>query len=80
MGNQHKKIKGYRDLDQESLDMMNEFKVIESGFAELWKRAMAKPDTDKRHLAIARTKMQEVSMWAVRSVAQPADPFESEGE
>ena len=27
MDNQHKKIKGYRDLSQEEIDMMNEIKI-----------------------------------------------------
>lgn len=28
MDNQHKKIKGYRDLSQEEIDLMNEIKAI----------------------------------------------------
>ncbi|ANA48987.1 hypothetical protein PaMx41_ORF24 [Pseudomonas phage PaMx41] len=35
MDNQHKKIKGYRDLSQEEIDMMNRVKELGSQFEKL---------------------------------------------
>ena len=31
MDNQHQKIKGYRDLSQEEIDLMNEIKATQAG-------------------------------------------------
>lgn len=71
MDNQHKLIKGYRDLSQDEIDAMNELKAI----AETVKDALAKvgglPNVDQRCLAIARTEAQTAFMWAIRGIARP---------
>lgn len=76
MDNQHKKISGYRDLSQEEIDLMNQIKAQEKAIAEVFKKVMALPDTDKRSAALGRTSLEQGFMWMVRSVAKPNTPFE----
>ena len=52
MDNQHQKIKGYRDLSQEEIDLMNEGKALAElcarmlpSFASMWGRRPAKVKT-----------------------------------
>lgn len=71
MENQHKKITGYRDLSQDEIDMMNEIKSHGKLLAHMIDTLQATIDTDKRSVSIAKTKLQEGIMWAVRSVARP---------
>lgn len=71
MDNQHKKIKGYRDLSQEEIDLMNEVKEMSARVGELVKKLDANETLDKRWVAIARTDLQKGFMSAVRSIAQP---------
>lgn len=71
MENQHQKIKGYRDLTQEEIDLMNEGKEL----AEKCRVFLDKVDsfgvTDKRCSALARTNLQQGFMWGIRAVARP---------
>jgi hypothetical protein len=73
--NQHKQIKGYRDLSQAEIDGMNSIKAAEEDIAQLWKQIGKIEGVDPRALNIARTKLQEGFSWFVRAVAKPADPF-----
>jgi hypothetical protein len=69
--NQHKKIKGYRDLSEEEIAAMN--KVKEAG-VELEKLVLylgSLEDTDKRWVAIGQTDLQKGIMALVRSIAKP---------
>lgn len=75
MDNQHQKITGYRDLSQAEIDAMNEIKALEAQAGELMKRVQGIDGVDSRHLALARTNLQQGFMWFVRAVAKPADPF-----
>lgn len=75
MDNQHKQIKGYRDLNQAEIDGMNSIKAAEEDIAQLWKQVGKIEGVDPRALNIARTKLQEGFSWFVRAVAKPADPF-----
>jgi hypothetical protein len=76
MDNQHKQIKGYRDLSQSEIDGMNSIKALEADTAELYKQIQDIPGVDQRSLAIARTELQTAFMWFVRAIAKPADPFQ----
>ncbi len=65
-------IKGYRNLSQEEIDLINECKqkAIECG------QLCDKLDTftttiDKRWLAIGRTNLQQGFMAVIRSIAKP---------
>lgn len=75
MENQHKLIKGYRDLAQSEIDGMNSIKALEVDTGELFKQITEIDGVDQRSLALAKTKLQEGFMWFVRSIAKPADPF-----
>lgn len=69
--NQHKQIKGYRDLSQEEIDLMNEVKNISSHVGALAERIQAKDGIDKRWASIAITDLQKGFMALVRSIARP---------
>jgi len=87
MDNQHKKIKGYRDLTQQEIDMMNDIKTKGVELQELITR-VEKFNTDLsaeniegnkvtldaesyRWSAIAKTNLQQGLMALTRSVAKP---------
>ena len=76
MENQHKLIKGYRDLSQSEIDGMNSIKALEVDTGHLFKQISEIEGVDPRALALAKTKLQEGFMWFVRSIAKPADPFQ----
>lgn len=71
MDNQHKLIKGYRDLSQEEIDMMNRIKSLGSDLGDLITALDNLPDTDKRWVSIGKTDLQKGIMALVRSVAKP---------
>ena len=84
MENQHRKIKGYRELNQEEIDLMNEVKEKGVEVGELIKRIEAinhsmhvggdpKPfDSEaSRWSAIAKTHLQQGLMALTRAVAKP---------
>lgn len=71
MDNQHRKIKGYRELSQEEIDMMNEVKMFGPLFDELFSRLEAMEETDKRWLAIGKTDLQKGLMAVTRAIAKP---------
>lgn len=71
MDNQHKKIKGYRDLNQQEIDAMNTIKDLAAKVGDMIESLEEHPDIDKRWLAIAKTDLQKGFMSAVRSVAKP---------
>lgn len=71
MKNQHQHIKGYRDLTEEEIALMNEVKAKAAEVGALIDKLSATDGLDKRSVAIARTELQTGFMWAVRSIAQP---------
>lgn len=78
MDNQHKLIKGYRDLSAEEIALMNEAKAFGERLGELCGRLEAAEFAqtsdqvpDKRSLALAKTNLQQGMMWLVRSIAKP---------
>lgn len=71
MDNQHKHIKGYRDLSQEEIDAMNNIKNLASQVGDLINELKDDPNVDQRWLSIAQTDLQKGFMSAVRSVAKP---------
>jgi len=71
MDNQHKKIKGYRDLGQAEIDAMNQIKEKAAEVGELIETLEESPEIDKRWLAIAKTDLQKGFMAATRSIAKP---------
>jgi len=71
MENQHKKIKGYRDLSQQEIDDMNESKELAAQVGTLIEKLYTIESIDKRWLSIAKTDLQKGFMSMVRSIAQP---------
>lgn len=69
--NQHQKIKGYRDLSQEEIDLMNEGKALAEQVRVFTEKVQANADTDKRWLAIGITDLQKGFMAITRSIAKP---------
>ena len=70
MENQHRQIKGYRELSQEEIDLMNMVKVKGSEIGELIQK-LEEMDTDKRWLEIGKTNIQQGLMAVTRAIAQP---------
>lgn len=77
MENQHKKIKGYRDLSQEEIDLMNEIKGKGEELQKLINKLAATNAAtgghaiDMRWVGIGETDLQTGIMALVRSVAKP---------
>ena len=71
MKDQHEKIKGYRDLSQEGIDLMNEGKALAEQCGAYLEKLMGNEGTDKRAVALGKTNLQQGFMWAIRGVAQP---------
>ena len=77
MDNQHQKIKGYRDLSQQEIDLMNEAKELSVKVGELVEKLGAsdavptEAGIDQRWLSIAKTDLQKGFMSLIRSIAQP---------
>lgn len=71
MDNQHRQIKGYRELSQEEIDLMNQ---IKAKGAELGQLVQALRDTegiDQRWISIGATDLQTGLMALTRGVAKP---------
>lgn len=72
MENQHKKIIGYRGLNQAEIDAMNAVKAEGESIGNLLDSLEINVEgIDYRWLDIARTHLQEGIMAAVRSIAKP---------
>lgn len=72
LDNQHKKIRGYRDLSEEEIQAMNILKEAGSVLEAVLERVEALPvDLDMRWWAIGKTDLQKGLMAVTRAVAQP---------
>lgn len=71
MDNQHRQIKGYRELNQEEIDAMNEIKQKGAELGELVTKLKAQKGLDQRWVSIGATDLQTGLMALTRSVAQP---------
>lgn len=70
MGNQHRQISGYRELDQDEIGRMNQGKSMEYDCLAMFDRHI-KFGADPRWMAIAKTHIQQGFMAAGRAVARP---------
>lgn len=69
MDNQHRKISGYRELDQEEIDAMNAIKALGPQIEEV---VNSMPDSaDPRWKAIGVTDLQKGLMALTRAIAKP---------
>lgn len=71
MENQHREIKGYRELNAEEIALMNEVKAQGMALGMLVEKLRAQLDTDKRWVSIGATDLQTGLMALTRSVAKP---------
>ena len=73
MENQHRQIKGYRELSQAEIDAMNSVKDFGAKLGELIYQLEAQTPkiVDPRWLAIAKTDLQKGFMALTRSIAKP---------
>lgn len=71
MENQHRQIKGYRELGQAEIDQMNEIKQHGVVLGALVEKLRGTPDIDQRWLSIGATDLQKGLMALTRSVAKP---------
>ena len=74
MDNQHREIKGYRELNAEEIALMNEIKSKGVELGELVAKlrdAESRLDIDQRWVSIGATDLQTGLMALTRGVARP---------
>ena len=71
MDNQHRQIKGYRELTQVEIDLMNEIKTKGAELGELVNKLRTTEGLDQRWVSIGATDFQTGLMALTRSVTQP---------
>lgn len=72
MENQHRHIKGYRDLSEAEIALMNEIKAKGAELGDLVAKLRATEGLDQRWVSIGATDLQAGLMALTRGVAQPA--------
>lgn len=71
MENQHRQIKGYRELNEQEIAAMNEIKQKGAELGELVTKLRAAEGLDQRWVSIGATDLQTGLMALTRAVAQP---------
>jgi hypothetical protein len=71
MDNQHKYIRGYRELTEHEIGQINAIKKQGELLAVMIESLRSTKEYDQRWVSIAETHLQQGIMAAVRSVAQP---------
>lgn len=71
MENQHRQIKGYRELNADEIAVMNEIKQKGVELGELVAKLRNSPDHDQRWVSIGAADLQQGLMALTRSVAKP---------
>ena len=71
MENQHRHIKGFRDLSEAEIELMNEIKTKGAELGELVEKLRATDGLDQRWISIGATDLQTGLMALTRSVAKP---------
>ena len=72
MDNQHRQIKGYRELSAEEIALMNEIKTKGAELGELVQKLRDQTDhIDQRWVSIGAADLQTGLMALTRAVAQP---------
>ncbi|MBP7616310.1 MAG: hypothetical protein KA756_11710 [Steroidobacteraceae bacterium] len=81
--NQHRQIKGYRELNQAEIDLMNKIKAKGAELGDLVNELrqatgprtsdddQARPEADPRWVSIGATHLQQGLMALTRAVARP---------
>ena len=71
MENQHQKIKGYRDLTQEEIDLMNEVKEKGAELGALIEKLDGIFEIDKNWLVVGKLNVQQGLMAITRAITKP---------
>lgn len=71
MDNQHRQIKGYKELSQTQIDLMNTVKEYGRQIGMLIEDLAQDPEVDQRWLAIGKTELQKGLMSVTRSISKP---------
>ena len=71
MENQHREIKGYRELNANEIALMNEVKAQGVALGDLVKKLRDMPESDQRWVSIGATDLQTGLMALTRSIAKP---------
>ena len=71
MENQHQKIKGYRDLTQEEIDLMNEVKEKGAELGVLIEKLDGIAEIDKNWLVVGKLGVQQGLMAIIRAITKP---------
>jgi hypothetical protein len=71
MENQHRQIKGYRELNEAEITAMNEIKTKGVELGELVAKLRATEGLDQRWVSIGATDFQTGLMALTRAIAQP---------
>lgn len=71
MENQHRQIKGYRELDASEIEAMNAVKELGPLLDAAVEHLLNMQTIDRRWVAIGKTHLQEGLMALTRSIAQP---------
>lgn len=71
MENQHRAIKGYRELTESEISVMNDIKAQGEQLGALVATLKQMPEIDQRWVSIGATDLQTGLMALVRAVAKP---------
>ena len=71
MENQHREIKGYRELNEVEINRMNQVKEMGRLLGILVDGLKANSDLDQRWVSIGATKLQQGLMALTRAIAKP---------
>ena len=72
MENQHRQIKGYRELNADEIALMNAIKETGVSLGALVEKLRGLHEVDQRWVSIGATHLQEGLMALTRSVAKPS--------
>lgn len=64
-------VKGYSPLSDVQKELANEGKELEERYLRWLDKLNENEATDKRHVALARTNIEQGAMWAIRSIFRP---------
>jgi len=64
-------VAGYTQQPPTNVELANEGKRLEEAYLRWLDKLYGLPDTDKCHVALARTNIEQGAMWAVRSIFRP---------
>ncbi|MDH5670317.1 MAG: hypothetical protein OEY86_20140 [Nitrospira sp.] len=71
MDNQHREIKGYRELNEEEISAINTVKGMGALLDELVEKMRSSKEFDQRWVSIGATELQQGLMALTRSIAKP---------